>query len=112
MKVKHEKLTEVCYGLINQNKILVAKNQELIKLIKKEAKKKDRILNQIFRIIGSISEQWEEFIGENHLVIEDVTNEKKLYIDMLMNFIDQNEMPTILSTLKKFLNFYVNNFNS
>lgn len=27
-----------------------------------------------------------------------------MYIDMLMNFIDQNNMPTILKTLKKFLN--------
>ena len=42
-------------------------------------------------------------MGQNNFHLEE-TNEKRIYIDMLMNFIEQNDMPTILKTLKKFLN--------
>lgn len=64
----------MCASLIHQNKILVAHNQELVKHIKKEAKKKDRILNQFFRIIGSISQQWEDFISDPSPFIDDEIN--------------------------------------
>lgn len=59
MKEKQGKLEEICCTLLSQNQVLIKQNHDLAHKYKNESKKKDRIMKQVFRIVGaSITEFW------------------------------------------------------
>jgi hypothetical protein len=89
--------------LIRQNKILTIQNQELCHKLRKERREKERIIDQVFRIVGvSITEFWEDFCEETDTIDEKSTYFQEIY-HMLMNFIQENELFNIMKTLEFFI---------
>lgn len=55
--------------MIQQNQVLISQNKELSMKYKRDARKKDRILDQVFQIVGaSITEFWNDLCDDGEIL--------------------------------------------